>query len=114
VFEYLACTSAGVRTPDVVVTGLQQRALEVVRFRKGNPAEVTTAQHLALALDVESASSWPTRSRYCAAPTGSQIRWSKERPSITRRPTATVATPSRVTTTGTSCTAPTESTATSG
>jgi len=69
VFEYLACTSAGFEHQDVVVTGLQQRALEVVRFRKGNPAEVTTAQHLALALDVESREQLADRSRYCAAPT---------------------------------------------
>jgi hypothetical protein len=38
----------------VVVTGLEQRALEVVGFREGDPTEVATSQHLALALDVKS------------------------------------------------------------
>jgi len=39
---------------DVVVTGLEQRALEVVRLREGDPPEVATAQHLALTFDVKS------------------------------------------------------------
>ena len=39
---------------DVVVTRLEQRALEVIGLGEGDPPEVASAQHLALALDVES------------------------------------------------------------
>ena len=80
---------------DVVVTRLEQRALQVIRLREGDPSEVTTPQHLALAFDVE------TRRAAARLVRGSSTRsdrltdrWSKESPKTTRRPTPTVATPS--------------------
>ncbi len=39
---------------DVVVTRLQQRSLEIIRFREGDSSEVAAAQHLSLALEIHS------------------------------------------------------------
>ena len=39
---------------EVVIVRIEQRSLEVVRLREGNPPEMAPAKHLALALQVHS------------------------------------------------------------
>ena len=100
---------------DVVVARLQQRALQVVRLREGDPAEVATSQHLALAFDVETAEQLrdalevPTARDRLTDPVVE--RESQDDVDVRRPRRCAVVS---VVTTGTSRTAPTESTATWG
>ena len=99
---------------DVVVARLEQRSLEVVRLGEADPTEMATAQHLALAFDVETREQLADpfevvrrRDRFAYAVIEGQSQHQSA-------PDPHGGDAVSVTTTGTSRTAPTESTATWG